>query len=68
VNAGLGKTVTIRDRFKVEVGAQSWNILNTPNFAAPGTNMSNASTFGVITGLKGDGDARRIEGSLRFSF
>jgi hypothetical protein len=68
VNAGLGKTVPIRERFKVEIRAQAWNLLNSPIFGAPGTNMSTPSTFGVITGLKGDGDARRIEGSLRLSF
>lgn len=68
VNAGVGKTVPIRERFKAEVRAQAWNLLNSPIFAAPGTNMSSPSTFGVITGLKTDGDARRVEGSLRISF
>ncbi len=68
VNGGLGKTIPIKERFKLEVRAQAWNLLNSPIFAAPGTNMSNASTFGVITGLKTDGDARRVEGSLRINF
>jgi len=68
VNTGVGKTVTIHERFKIEVRGQAWNLFNSPIFGAPGTNMSNASTFGVITGLKTDGDARRVEGSLRFNF
>jgi hypothetical protein len=68
VNLGLGKTFPVRERFRFEVRAQAWNLLNSPIFAAPGINMSNAATFGVITALKTDGDARRIEGSLRFSF
>jgi hypothetical protein len=68
VNSGIGKTVTIREPFKLEIRAQAWNLLNSPLFGPPGTNMSNAATFGVITTLLTDGDARRVEGSLRISF
>jgi hypothetical protein len=68
VNSGIGKTVPIREWFKLEIRAQAWNLLNSPLFGAPGTNMSNAATFGVITTLLTDGDARRVEGSLRISF
>lgn len=38
---------------------------NTPNFSAPGTNMSQMATFGVISSA---GGSRAVQGSARLVF
>lgn len=42
----LSKTFTIKERFKLAVGAQAFNLFNHPNFAQPQNNIDNPSTFG----------------------
>jgi hypothetical protein len=48
VNAGLSKTMTIREGLRLRFEATFTNVLNHTNFAPPATNVSNPSTFGVL--------------------
>jgi len=65
LNLAVFKSFPIRERFKVEVRMESTSVTNTPNFDAPGTNMNQAATFGVITSA---GGSRAIQGSARLVF
>lgn len=53
------------ERLKLEVRMEATGVTNTPNFDAPGTNMSQAATFGVINSASG---ARSMQGSARLVF
>jgi Carboxypeptidase regulatory-like domain/TonB dependent receptor len=48
VNAGLSKSVVIREGLRLRFEATFTNALNHTNFAPPATNVSNPSTFGVL--------------------
>jgi hypothetical protein len=65
LNAAFFKTVPLRERLKLEIRLDATGLTNTPNFGAPGTNMSQAATFGVITSA---GGSRSMQGSARISF
>jgi len=52
MDATLFRTFTIRERMKLAVGAQAFNVLNHPNFALPDSTYGD-STFGQITGMAG---------------
>ena len=49
VNAGLAKEVPFKERYHLRFEATFTNVLNHTNFAPPALNISNASTFGVLT-------------------
>jgi len=65
LNAAFFKTVPLRERLKLEIRLDATGLTNTPNFSAPGTNMSQAATFGVITSA---GGSRSMQGSARIAF
>src|SRR5260221_4568244 len=65
LNLALFKSFPIRERFKVEVRMESTGVTNTPIFDAPGTNMNQTGTFGVITSA---GGSRAVQGSARLVF
>ncbi|HTM49031.1 MAG TPA: carboxypeptidase regulatory-like domain-containing protein [Bryobacteraceae bacterium] len=65
LNMSVFKTFPIKERFKVQVRMEAEGLTNSPNFAAPGTNMSSLATFGVITSASG---SRQIQGSARVTF
>lgn len=52
VNTSLQKDVHITDRLNLELHADVFNVLNTPQFTNPGGNVSNAQTFGKITSVQ----------------
>jgi hypothetical protein len=68
------------DTGRLELGAQFFNALNHPNFAAPGHDLANPTTLGAITstvstptsilgsGLGGDASARLIQLKGTFTF
>jgi hypothetical protein len=66
LNASLFKTFSFYERFKLQLRADAISLLNRPNFAAPGTNMSSTATFGVIQ--SDNGGNRTMQCGLRFSF
>lgn len=65
VNAALMKNFPIREKLKLEVRMEATDVTNTPNFGAPGTNMSQAATFGIITSASG---SRAVQGAARLVF
>lgn len=66
LNASLFKTFSFYERFKLQLRADAISLLNRPNFAAPGTNMSTTATFGVIQ--SDNGGNRTMQCGLRLSF
>lgn len=65
LNMAFFKTVPLREWLRLEIRLDATGITNTPNFAAPGTNMSQAATSGVISSA---GGSRSMQGSARISF
>ncbi|MBI4908752.1 MAG: TonB-dependent receptor [Acidobacteria bacterium] len=65
LNAALFKTFPLRERLRVEVRLEGTGVTNTPNFGAPGTNMNQAATFGVINSAGGN---RAMQASMRLVF
>lgn len=49
VNAGLAKEFSFQERYHLRFEASFTNVLNHTNFAPPALNISNSSTFGVLT-------------------
>jgi hypothetical protein len=65
VNASLARTWKVSAEKIVTFRVESINLLNTPQFAAPGNELA-SSNFGQITNTLNDG--RAFQFSLRFSF
>ncbi len=65
VNASLFKNFAIRERLHAELRLEAYNATNHPYFNAPGTNMSSAATFGVITGAS---NSRSMQAGLKIVF
>lgn len=65
LNLAVTKRFPIREKIRLEIRGEAVGATNTPNFDSPGTNISNAATFGVINGA---GGARQMQMSARFVF
>ncbi|MGH8246657.1 MAG: hypothetical protein ACREUU_09520, partial [Gammaproteobacteria bacterium] len=65
LNVSLFKTFPITERLRFQIRMEAQGVTNTPNFAAPGTNLSSIATFGVITSA---GGSRQMQGSARIFF
>jgi hypothetical protein len=65
----ISKTTAITERFKVQIRADIFNVLNHAEFANPDTNPT-SPTFGQIlnTGVPGDPRPRIIQLAARFTF
>jgi len=70
VNAGLSKTMTVREGLRLRFEATFTNVLNHTNFASPATNVSNPSTFGVLQSAQTaeNGGNRTGQVALRLDF
>jgi trimeric autotransporter adhesin len=66
IDFSVFKSFTIRERFKGQFRAEALNSTNTPYFGNPGTTLTSASTFGVITSQINY--PRLIQLGLRFTF
>jgi hypothetical protein len=67
VDLSLFRTVSITERVKLQFRAEFLNALNHPNFANPGSDISNAGAFGYITSTVGTGERNiRLGGRLSF--
>jgi hypothetical protein len=64
VNASLSRRFAVRES-AVEIRAESINVFNTPQFAAPGASLAN-SDFGMITNTLNEGRIFRFVGSFEF--
>jgi hypothetical protein len=69
VSLSLLKTVQIKEQYRIQLGAQTANLFNHPNYAVPNTSF-NTSAFGTISALQSAEGAgpRTIQGTFRFSF
>jgi hypothetical protein len=65
LNMSLAKGITLAEQVKLQLRADASNVLNSPIFDNPGTNMSNPTTFGVISSTSA---ARKILIGARISF
>lgn len=65
LNVSLFTTFPIHERIRLQLRMDAQGLTNTPNFAAPGTNLSSPTTFGVINGA---GGSRSRQGSMRVYF
>ncbi|SPE41922.1 hypothetical protein SBA3_4780001 [Candidatus Sulfopaludibacter sp. SbA3] len=73
IDTALSKKFALTERLGLEFGIQGFNVANHPLLAAPGANISSASSFGKITAPLntspiGAGTPRRIQAFVRFSF
>ena len=65
LNVTLLKSFTLYERLKLQIRMDAIGATNTPIFGAPGTNLSNLATFGVINSATG---SRQMLGSARLLF
>lgn len=65
LDLSLIKRFRIMDRLNADIRADAQNATNTPVYGAPGTNMANAGTFGVITSAS---SSRNIQLAFRMVF
>jgi len=72
LDSRLGKVISFRERFKVEVSADFFNIFNHVNYFDPSFNLLSPQTFGVINSelipANRTQGSRWIELGLRVSF
>lgn len=59
------KSFTLYERLKLQLRMDAIGATNSPIFGAPGTNLSNLATFGVINSAAG---SRQMLGSIRLLF
>jgi Carboxypeptidase regulatory-like domain/TonB dependent receptor len=66
----LQKNILFREKYNVQLRADSFNIFNHPNFNPPNANISNQSTVGTLTSISGTPsyEARTVEFAGKFSF
>jgi hypothetical protein len=69
-NAGLAKSASFHEHYKLRFEATFTNVLNRSNFAPPATNISNTTTFGALTSVlpQGLGGNRTGQLALRLDF
>ncbi|MDZ7637465.1 MAG: hypothetical protein U5J83_04325 [Bryobacterales bacterium] len=65
LNASLSKTWQIHQERNLTLRAESLNLLNTPQFAEPGSRLTNPD-FGQITNTLNDGRTFRFQARLTF--
>jgi len=70
VNGGLAKEFSFREHYRLRIEGTFTNLLNRTNFAPPPLNISNASTFGVLTTTlpQGLGGSRTGQLAVRLDF
>ncbi len=66
MNLGLQKNLHLTESKFLELHGDAFNVLNTANFSNPNNAQGNSSTFGTITGLRGQ--ARQIQLAARLVF
>jgi hypothetical protein len=66
----LEKNIAFKERYKVQLRADSFNVFNHPNFGTPNAAISNTATVGTITSISGTPsyEARTVEFAAKFSF
>jgi hypothetical protein len=67
LSASAFKTVPLTERFSAEFRAEGFNVLNTPNFAAPDSRLGDAA-LGQITASRANASPRQIQFALKLLF
>lgn len=65
VNAMISRSFPLRSDWAIQLRGESINLFNTPQFAAPGSSLTNPD-FGMITNTLNDGRTLRFQLSLEF--
>ena len=65
VDFSLFKNFQIKERFRLQVRGEFFNLFNRVNFGFPGNNVSTPATYGVIQSAR---DARIVQLALRLAF
>ena len=73
IDTALAKRAHLTEHVGLELGAEAFNILNHPQLAGPGANISSTSSFGKITAPintspVGAGTPRQVQTFVRLSF
>jgi hypothetical protein len=70
----LFRNIRVRERYKIELRAETFNFTNTPQFSNPGTSIT-SSTFGIVngtvgsgTGVNGTGGGRALQLGVKVMF
>ena len=66
----LQKNILFRERYNVQLRADSFNVFNHPNFGTPNASINNTATVGTITSISGTPsyEQRTVEFAAKFSF
>jgi hypothetical protein len=66
----LEKNIVWRERFRLQLRADSFNIFNHPNFAPPNASISNTSNVGQVTSISSSPgyEPRTVEFAIKFNF
>jgi hypothetical protein len=74
LNVSLIRRISIRERYELQLRADSLNVTNTPQFSNPQVSMTN-NNFGYITGtlssgtgVNGTGGGRVVTGGVKLTF
>ena len=66
----LEKNTRFRDRYRLQLRAEAFNIFNHPNFGTPNATITNTATVGSITTISSTpaASARTVEFVVKFNF
>ncbi len=67
VDASVFKNFVITERVKMELRAEGYNLLNTPQFVNPNTNVNDSANFGTINATRQSSE-RELQFAVRFTF
>jgi Carboxypeptidase regulatory-like domain len=67
-DAQVSRIFPIHERLNATLRLEAFNVLNHPNLATPTANLSSLSTFGQISALATNANARLFQGSIKFGF
>jgi hypothetical protein len=65
VDLSLSRVVPIRERAKLEIRAEAFNLFNTPQFGLPGSSIGTSSAGVISTQIN---PSRQLQGALKLSF
>ena len=62
----LEKNLTLRERYRLQLRADSFNVFNHPNFSTPNSAITNPANVATITSTTGE--PRTVEFAAKFKF